>query len=115
MAGVALRSAYGRIGFSAEAALVITDTQGIDNMEVLKILNDGVIENLCKVIRRPGGIDPIANVANLGFQVSLRAENNLKLASVFLKHKTRTGRVALPTEITLESVGLLRELKERSC
>ena len=61
-----LRSAYGRIGFSAEAALVITDTQGIDNMEELNILTDGEIENLCKVIRRPGGIDPITNIANLG-------------------------------------------------
>ena len=66
MAGVALRSAYGRIGFSAEAALVITDTQGIDNMEELEILTDGEIENICKVIRRPGGIDPISNVANPG-------------------------------------------------
>ena len=112
MAGVALRSAYGRIGFSAESALVITDTQGIDNMEELEILTDGEIENLCKVIRRPGGIDPITNVANLGLQVSLRAENNPKLASFSLKHKTRTGRVALPTEITLESVRLLCELKE---
>ena len=43
MAGVALRSAYGRIGFSAEAALVITDAQGIDNMEELEILTDGEI------------------------------------------------------------------------
>ena len=101
MAGVALRSAYGRIGFSTEAALVITDTQVIDNMEELEILTDWEIDNLCKVIRRPGGINPITNVANLGLQVSLRVENNLKLASFFLKHKTRTGRVALPTEITL--------------
>ena len=43
MAGVALRSAYVRIVFSAEAALVITDTQGIDCMEELEILNDGEI------------------------------------------------------------------------
>ena len=66
MAGVALRSAYGQIGFSFEAALVSTDTQGIDCMEELDILTDGDIENLCKVIRRPGGINTITNVANLG-------------------------------------------------
>ena len=65
MAGVALRSAYVRIGFSAEAALVITDTQGIDCMEEIEIITDGEIKNLCKVIRRPGGINPITNVANL--------------------------------------------------
>ena len=41
MAGVALRSAYVRIGFSTEADLVITDAQVIDCMEELKILTDG--------------------------------------------------------------------------
>ena len=64
---VALWSAYVRIGFSAEAALVITDAQGIDYTEELEILTDGYIDNLYKVIRRPGG------VANLGIKVSLRA------------------------------------------
>ena len=41
----------------------------------------------------------------------MRAENNLKLASFFLKHKSRTGRVEVPTDITLDRVRLLRELK----
>ena len=57
-------------------------------------------------------INPITNIANLEIQVSLRAENNLKLASFFLEHKVRTGRVAVATDITLDSVRLLRELKE---
>ena len=43
MAGVALRSAYVRIGFPAEDALVITDAQGIYCMEELDILADGEI------------------------------------------------------------------------
>ena len=73
MAGVALRSADVRIGFPAEDALVITDAQVIYCMEELDILADGEIENLCNVIRRPGCINPITNVANLGIQVSLRA------------------------------------------
>ena len=64
-----------RIGFSAESALVITDAQGIDCMEDLEILTGGEIDNLCKVIRRPGGINPITNVANLGIQVSLRKKS----------------------------------------
>ena len=62
-----------RIGFSAEADLVITDVQGIYFVEELEIITDGVIKNLCKVIRIPGGINPITNVANLGIKVSLRA------------------------------------------
>ena len=110
--GVALRSAYVRIGFSAKAALVINDAQGIDCMEELKVLTDGEIENLCKVIRRPGGINTITNVANLGIQISLRDENNLTLSSLFIKHKVMTWRVAVATNITLDNVRLLHDLKE---
>ena len=91
---------------------MITDAQGIDWMEKLDILTDGEIENMCKVTRRPGVINYITNVANLWLQVSLRSENNLKLASFFLKHKIRTGRVVLPNYIALDSVRLLRDLKE---
>ena len=101
-----------QIGFSAEAATVITDAQGIDCMEELDILNDGEIENICKVVRRPGGTNPITNVANLVIQVSLRDDNNLKLARFFLKHKVRTRRVAVATNIILDNVHILRELKE---
>ena len=42
----------------------------------------------------------------------MRAENNLKLASFFRKHKIRTGRVVVSTNIKLDNVRLLRELKE---
>ena len=105
-----LQSAYVRIELSTESALVITDTQGIDSMEEIKILTDGEIKNLCKVIRRPGGINTITNVANLGIQISLRAKNNLKLASFFLKYKVRNGRVAVETDITLDNVRLLGKL-----
>ena len=43
MAGVELRNPYVRIGFYAEAALVITDAQGIDCMEEIEMLTDGEI------------------------------------------------------------------------
>ena len=111
MAGAALWSAYARIRFSVEANLVITDAQGIDFMEELNIITDGEINNLCKGIRRPGGINPITNVANLRLRVSLRAQKNLKLASLFLKHKISTGRVAVATNITLNNLRLLRDFK----
>ena len=102
-----------RIGFSAEAALVITDSQGIYCIEEINILADGEIKNICNVIRRPGGVSPITNVANLGIQVFSRAKNNLKLARFFLKHKASTGRVAVATDITLDNMRILCELKER--
>ena len=76
MAVVALQSTYVWIGFSAEADLVITNVQIIDCTEELKIITDEEIENLCKVIRRSGGINTNTNVANLGVQVSLRAEKS---------------------------------------
>ena len=59
MEGVALRSAFLRIGFSTDAAHVTTDSHGIDIMEELAIITDGYIENLYKVTRRPAGINPI--------------------------------------------------------
>ena len=112
MSGVTLRSAYVRIGFSAESALVITDAKVIDCTEDIKIITDGEIDNICKVIRRPGGINTITNFYNLEKQVSLRAKNNLKLARFFLKHKVKTRRVAVSTDTNLDKVHLLRELKE---
>ena len=42
----------------------------------------------------------------------MRAKKNLKLASFFLKHKVRNGRVAVATDITLDNVRLLREIKK---
>ena len=81
-------------------------------MEEIKIITDGEIENLCKVIRRPGGINHITNIAKLGLQVSLRAENNLKLASFSFKHKIRIRRVAVETNIKLDNVRLLRDLND---
>ena len=92
-----------QIGFYAESALVITDAKGIDCMEELDIITDGDINYICKVIRIPGGINPITNADNLGIQVSLRSENNLNLASFFLKHKVRTRRVAVATDVTLDN------------
>ena len=58
------------------------------------------------------GINPITNIGNLGLHISLRAKNNLKLASFFLKHKIRNRIVAVPTDITFDSVRILREIKE---
>ena len=51
---------------------MIDDAQGIDCMEELDILTDREIKNICKVSRRPGGINPVTNVANLIIHVSLR-------------------------------------------
>jgi hypothetical protein len=50
----AMRTMFVCIGFTFAAAQVIVEEQGMDALEEIQLLTDGKIENLCKVIRRPG-------------------------------------------------------------
>ena len=50
----AIQAALSRIGFTAVAALSITDTQGYDTLNEISVLTDDEVENLCRVVRRPG-------------------------------------------------------------
>lgn len=117
----ALRAAFTRLGFSEDAREDIIDVQGIDSLAELKILTDSEVENLCKVVRRPGGAAQAAAAGaaqgaaagpNLGHQVSLRAENNLKLATYYLRHRDRISRATTAADITLPNVRALRELRQ---
>ena len=123
----ALRTALGRIGFSAQAAHAITGNdpdlgqQGFDSLEEFAILKDEEVEHLCKVIRRPGGTipNPVAGdddeddtIPNPGIQIPLRAQNNLKLMCYYLRHQERTSRVADAASITLASIRELRDLRD---
>ena len=90
----AIRLLYTCMGFSAAAAQSMVDEQGLTSLEDIKALTDQRVESLCKVIRRPGGRD--ANVApgdpgaaNIGIQVSLKAEFNLMLAAFLLVAPSR--------------------------
>lgn len=127
---VALRAAYGRLGFTPLVSQVITDVQGIDSLYELSILTDAECENLCKTIRRPGGmmVNPAvaaaggaaaaaaagipAEIPNPGHPCSLRAENNLKLATYFLRFKQRTSRETQAADITVETIRAMRTLKD---
>lgn len=114
-----MRGVFTRLGFTVDAARVIVDDQGIDDIQEMTILSDLEVENLCKVVRRPGGVIPNPNAAegqpqvipNQGSQVSLRAENNLKLACFWLRHRVRTSRETTPPNVTLASVRTVRELR----
>jgi hypothetical protein len=105
----AIRTAMERLGFSNAAAEFIVTEQNLDDLAEFALLTDAEVENLCKVIRRPGGVIPNPNaaaagqpatVANPGIAVSLRAENNLKLACYFLRYKQRASRTVAPADIT---------------
>ena len=106
----AMRAAYARLGFENDAATMITDDQELDSVEELQILTDAEVENLCKVLRRPGGTISNPNAANQGqpaqipnpgIQVSLRAENNLKLGCFYIRHCVRTSRACTPALLTM--------------
>ena len=64
----------------------------------MKLLKDEEVESLCKVIRRPaGGTVPAANPAAApvpypGIQVSLKAENQMKLLVFYLRHQERVSQ-----------------------
>ena len=115
-AQAAMRTMYARIGFTAAAAQVIVDEQGLDSLDEVKLLTDDEIESLCKVIRRPGGSIPgaagAAPVANHGTPDNLRAENHLKLLAFYLRHQDRISRQVEVANITLDTIRAIRELRE---
>jgi hypothetical protein len=89
-------------------------------LEEIGLLTDGEVVNLCKALRKPGGMvanpdalfpNQPAQVPNQGFMVSMRAENTLKLACYYLHHRQRISRTTLAAQITLDNVRALHDLK----
>ena len=52
----AIRIMLVRMGFTADAANLITGDQGIDSVNELRTLDNDKASNLCRVLRRPGGV-----------------------------------------------------------
>jgi hypothetical protein len=106
-----------RIGFSAAASQVLVDEQGMDTLAEIQLLTDDKIENLCKVVRRPGGTVPGPNpgdapVNNPGTPVNLRAENHLKLLAFLLRHQERVRKEPNVANVTLDTIRTVRELRD---
>ena len=104
-----------------QASIAVIDNQDIVSYEELGFLSDVEVESLYKTVYYPGG--PIANpyagiagqpatIPNTGIQVSLRAENNLKLAAWFVRHKVKTSRQIVPANITLQAICAIKELRQ---
>ena len=113
---VPIKTLCPRLDFSAGATNNITNDQGIDNLDELKLLNDNDCENLCKSIRCPGekvfgqgGVD----IPNPGISVSLRANMNLILTTYYLWHLDKISRTICEVNVTLLVVRLIISLKER--
>ena len=116
----AIQAALGIMGFPIASQYFICVTQGMLTLDEFALLDDDEVENLIKVIRRPGGlmVNPNAAVAgqpptipNPGMTVTLRATNNLKLMCYYMKHREKTSRVLDPALVTLDAVRRLKPLK----
>ena len=94
------------MGFSVAAAQSMVDEQGLTSLDDIKVLTDQRVDALCN--NAPG--DPGA--ANLGIQVSLKAENNLMLAAYWLRHQDCVSRVPNPANVTLASIRSLAALRK---
>ena len=103
----ALCTVIGLLGFTNAATTAITaeDQQYIGDLEELCFLTDTNVENLCKVLRRPGGTitDAEGNpFPNPSIPVSIHAYNNLKLSAEFLHHSKRVSSPVLAADVTLD-------------
>ena len=79
---------YIRLGLSLKAAKLLVRKQGLDGPERLRALTDKNVDNICNVARKPGGKN--ANgMPNRGQQVSVIAQENLKIATFLFHHKWR--------------------------
>ena len=117
----AMRTMFGRLGFSGQGPVMLTVDQGIDNIDELKDLDDDEVETLLKLLRRPGGTVVNPNAANPGqpahitapgISVSMRAATHLKLAVYYCRHMGRTSRPLRTVDITCPNIKALKALRE---
>jgi hypothetical protein len=121
-----MRAIFERLGFTPGAAASIEgNDHGINTLEEVVFLNDKDIDSLVKQFRHPGGViagpkivggaaqgNPGPLVANPGHSVSIRADNNLKLAVFYLRHQSRISIIVAPASVALRVVRRLRSTKE---
>ena len=105
---IMMRAMFGRLGVDHNTCISIIDEHHINNLDELQVLKDTEVTNLCKVVRRPGGMLEAVGVRpelpDYGENVSLRAENNIKLACFWLRDCIRVGHTITVADVTLANV-----------
>ena len=77
-----------QLGFSLISTKLLIREQGLDSQERHQVLTDKNVDDICNVLRKQGGKN--ANgMPNRGHQVSVIAQENLKLATFLLHHRWR--------------------------
>ena len=79
-----LQYRYIQLGFSPKAAKLLIREQGLDNPDRLRVLTDKNVDDICNVVRKPGGKNA-DGTPDRGQQVSMIAQEHLKLTA-FLFH-----------------------------
>ena len=102
----AIRTALTRMGFTNEAADVVTGREGMNTLSEFSILTDAEATSLCRVIRKNGGDEE-------GEVVALRAENNLKLMCFYIRYREHTSRRVTAANLNLPNIRALRAHKVR--
>jgi hypothetical protein len=104
------------LGFTWGSAGYMTRACNVDSLDEVKWMDgEDDVKNTIKRLNRPGGTLTVGygiytvTTPNVGLQISLRAENNLKLCVYFLQHMERVHRVPTAASITLEVVRGYRE------
>jgi len=111
----ALRAAFARIGFSAEAARALYDDQGINSLQAVERMNEDEVQELVKSLRNPGGQILVngAMVNNPGVLVAQMAIHNMKLLIYWTKHQTRISRPKIPANVQIEALDALADLRKQ--
>ena len=103
-----VRNMLQRMSLSLKAATEVCNVNGqnLSDVDDFLQLGDKDIETLCRVIRRPGGVN-LAGNQNQGMQVSAMAETNLKRMVYQMIHSVRVSRTVVFQDIKLVSVRAL--------
>ena len=108
---IAVRALFGRMGFTNEVSNYLVTDQSLDSLDEIALLTNKDIDNLCSVVRRPGGTIG-NNVPNPGLNVSVRAQVNMKLLVYYTQHMLRRiSRILNATNIQLADVQRLTYMK----
>ena len=74
------------LGLSLKAARLHIKEQGLNSHERLRVLPDKNINDICNVMRKLGNKN-VNRMPNRGQQVSIIAQENLKLAAFLFHHR----------------------------
>ena len=79
---------YVWLGFSLKAARLLVREQGLDNPHRLRVFTNKNDDDICNVVRKPGGKNA-DGTQDRGQQVSMIAQENLKLTAFLFHHQWR--------------------------